>query len=351
MTTFVFAAATLTLVALMFLVLPLVRRQQRMGVAGFASLLLIPLAAGLFYAATGNLSGLDPAQRQRAIPENIAAMVAQLEQRLEQEPDNLQGWMMLGRSHIVLEQYDKAVKAYARALELAGEKNPDLLANYAEALLLSDEAGLSGQAGELFEQVLELDPDNPRGLWYGGLAAQARGEAELAIRRFERLRAADPPEVLLRLIDRRIAAIRAGQQATGSPPETGSAREAEAETTPPEAAAADAALQVTVRVVPALAGQAQGSLFVFARRAGEQGPPLAAERHNASELPLTLRLDAGDAMLQPQRWQLEQPLEIVARISRQGTARPQSGDLEGRARYSPEEGDRQIEVVIDSVIH
>lgn len=328
---FILFAAALTLLALLFLLLPLIRHRRRPGAAGIATLLLVPLLAGLLYLQLGHF-GTAPAPR--AGPD-IEAMVAQLERRLTETPDNLEGWVMLGRSYVVLGQYGAAVQAWERAVALDAGRNPEILAGYGEALLLEDRSRLTGAAAPLFERVLELDPDNPRGLWYGGLAAEARGESELAARRYARLLEAGPPPNLRELVEERLAAVRAGtSSATGErPADAGSA----------------AGLEVRIRLAGKLAGQARGTLFVFARPAGGGGPPLAVERHPADSLPLTVTLDGADAMVAGRGLQLDQPLEIVARISRSGNAQPASGDLQGRARYTP--GDRPVlEIVIDSVL-
>ena len=74
-------------------------------------------------------------------------MVERLAERLQQEPDNLEGWVMLGRSYFILKRYSEAAQAYANVMALAEEETPDLLADYAEALAMAYQAVDQGAAG------------------------------------------------------------------------------------------------------------------------------------------------------------------------------------------------------------
>ncbi len=99
------------------------------------------------------------------------AMVARLAERLQTNPDDGTGWIMLGRSYSVLGRYKEASAAYAKALGLMGEQ-PELLADYAEVeALRNPNSDLAGTPSELFERALALDPANPKALWLSGMAA------------------------------------------------------------------------------------------------------------------------------------------------------------------------------------
>ena len=93
--------------------------------------------------------------------------------------------------------------AWRDALRVAPE-NPTVLANLAEALVLVDDAQLTGEAAWLLDAALAADPGNPKALWYGGLAADARGDAALAAERWRALLAQGPPDALREVIERRL---------------------------------------------------------------------------------------------------------------------------------------------------
>ena len=119
-----------------------------------------------------------------APPTTPEAMVAQLARRLEGHPDDLRGWLMLGKSYTVLEQYPLAARAYQRADRIAGGKNIEAIVGLAEALVLGNESELDGRAGRLFEQALALDPHSGKALFYGAATALRRGDLPLARRAF-----------------------------------------------------------------------------------------------------------------------------------------------------------------------
>lgn len=247
-------------------------------------------------------------------------VLVRLEQRLAEQPGDLEGWKMLGRTRAVLGEFELAQRAYARALELTGGEDPEAMVGFAEALAMTDESAIDGEAGRLFERAASLRPDNARALWYGGIVAYRRGELEMARTRWSRLLQQNPPEQLQALLRERLAEIDT---------RLGPAQAAQAS---PAAASGGIALQLAV--APALAGQvpAGATLFVIARR-GDAGPPLAVIRRGAAELPLSLTLTDGDAMLPGMSLSGGGPLTLLARVSKSGQPTPQSGDLYGEVGY------------------
>lgn len=140
------------------------------------------------------------------VPPEVAAMVARLTERMERTPDDLQGWMMLGRSRVQLRQFDAAVAAWRQAHRLAPD-DPSVAANLGEALVLADAAALDGEGGELFERALEVDPAHAKALWYGGMAAARRGDRTLAAERWRRLLSLDLPPELVPVVQGRLDAL------------------------------------------------------------------------------------------------------------------------------------------------
>jgi len=157
-----------------------------------AILLLLPLAAMAAYALLGNPRGLDPAQttarsaQPQMTPEQIDEMVAKLAARMEANPDDLQGWLMLGRSYKALGRYDDAVKAYAKAESKINE-DPELLASYAETIAMAGGKGLAGKPRQLVEKALKIDPKHGHSLFLAGAAAMEAGENQKGIAYWEAL--------------------------------------------------------------------------------------------------------------------------------------------------------------------
>jgi cytochrome c-type biogenesis protein CcmH len=140
----------------------------------------------------------------------INAMVERLASRLQQNPDDADGWQRLGRAYLVLDNPDKAVDAYARAAKL----KPDDVAlkqQYAEAIVEANGGGDSPPAAAtaLFRDILAAEPQNPEALWYVGISEAAAGHAQAAHDLWTRLLAQLPPNAPVRQqVQDRLAALK-----------------------------------------------------------------------------------------------------------------------------------------------
>jgi cytochrome c-type biogenesis protein CcmH len=305
----------------------------------------VPLYLYIGYPGVPAGGGTAAATPDGAMP-SVQEMVASLERRLQRDPDDPEGWLMLARSYTVLGRYGEAAGALERLRGMVGDE-PGLLVRYANALAMANNGRFEGRPAALIQQVLEQDPDNPSAIWFAGLAANQRGDYREAIDYWERLVPAlqGEPEALQRLqqmIDQARAA-----QGIGTAEQAGAPR--------PEAAAADEAAGVTVRVslAPGLRDSVQpdDSLFIFARAVGGgTGMPLAVVRRRAGDLPLEIRLDDSDAMTPAGRLSRHDAVTLVARISRSGQPQATSGDLQGsQARVGLPAG-APVDLVIDTTV-
>jgi cytochrome c-type biogenesis protein CcmH len=154
-----------------------------------ALLLLLPILALLGYGMLGNPKALDPAQTVAPPPmtaEKVNEMVAKLAEKMKANPDDMQGWLMLGRSYKSLGRFDEAVAAYAKAEKVIND-NPDLLASYAEAIAMANGKGLKGKPAELVERALKIDPKHGHSLFLAGAAAMEAGDAKKGVAYWEAL--------------------------------------------------------------------------------------------------------------------------------------------------------------------
>lgn len=152
-------------------------------------LVLLPVAALALYAVLGNPRALNP-EATVAPPKVTAAqiegMVAKLAERLKSNPDDTQGWLMLARSYKAMGRLPEAIEAYGKA-ESAVMQDPELLADYAEALAMAGKTGMRGKPRQLVEQALKLDPANAHALLLAGGAAMEAGDKAAAIGYWEKL--------------------------------------------------------------------------------------------------------------------------------------------------------------------
>jgi cytochrome c-type biogenesis protein CcmH len=254
------------------------------------------------------------------------SMVARLARELERDPQNLDGWLMLGRSYIALQEYPLALRAFERADRLSDGKNADALTGEAETLALTDESELSGRAGRLIERALALAPDSGKALFFGAAVAARRGDLPLARARFVKLLGMDPPANIRPLIEQQITAIDA--QLGGATPAGGAGVPPQ-----PPAANAGAVVRVNVTLAPSLATSVGASpLFVFVRDPAHPGPPLAVKRLE-SRFPQVVSLAASDAMIPGRVFAPGQSVQVVARIARSGNPVGASGDPLGEVTY------------------
>src|SRR2546421_12736973 len=269
MITFVLLAAALTVAGVIAVAIPLLRRGTGSTTpapwAALAATVLVVIGSAVLYVSWSNWPW-----RAVSPGDSPQGMVARLARQLERDPQNLDGWLMLGRSYVALQEYPLALRAFERADRLSGGQNADALTGEAEALVLTDESELNGRAGRLIERALVLAPDSGKALFFGGAVAARRGDLPLARARFVKLLGMDPPANVRPLIEQQITAID-GQLGGGVAP----ARAA------PQLPAPNpgAVVRVDVQLAPSLATAAGASpLFVFVRDPAHPGPPLAGKR-------------------------------------------------------------------------
>ena len=315
--------------------------------------LLIPLASVLTYLALGKPEAAAPqlarapaaptaaastAARHSVTPEQIEKMVTALSERLKAEPNDADGWLMLGRSYTALGRYRDGAIALGRANQLR-PGNASLLADWADIVGMAQGKRLAGEPARLVQQALDIDPRHIKALALAGSVAFEAKDYAAARGYWERLVAVLPPDApMLRSVRGNLAEAAALEGGVAAAPA-------------PAAASAAVAMRVagSVELSPALATRmAPGdTLFVFARAAEGPRMPLAIVRREAS-LPFAFTLDDSMAMSPQMRLSGFARVVVGARISKSGNATPQAGDLIGQsAVVAP--GAADVRVVIDQV--
>lgn len=322
------------------------KKPQETSRSGFvaASLiaLFLPIASGALYLHLGTPNAVDTEimhqqalaaeqekeQTQSNTPPALATLLPNLEKKLEANPDDRDGWKLLGKSYLTIGEFSNAKRALMRAYSLE-KADPDLLAQLAEATAMERGGDLSGKAGEFLDDALSLNPEHEQSLWLKAIATQQAGNHEEAITRFEALRAgvsgnasaqASIDEMLNQsktALGMNVEPIANTAQANQSDTSTGATTNSET-----------ASLSITVTLADNVKADAAptDSVFIFARASNGPPMPLAVSRHTVSELPITVVLDDSMAMIPAMTLSTFPSVTVGARVSKSGNAIAQPGD-------------------------
>ncbi|HEX5639544.1 MAG TPA: c-type cytochrome biogenesis protein CcmI [Burkholderiaceae bacterium] len=304
----------------------------------------IPVIAGLLYAKLGAPDAFSPLatapQDQHQLSgAQIDEMTTKLAARLANEPDNVDGWVMLARTYYQQRKFPEAAQAYDKLTKLLPNE-ADLYADYADALAMAQGRRLGGQPMELVKKALELDPNQWKALAMAGTEAFDRKDYKSAITYWERLKANAGNEPIGKQIQ---ASIDEARQLAGLPPSAPTAPVAAAasKAAPAPAAKADVpaasggqSVSGTVTIEKGLAAKASptDAVFVYARPADGSKMPIALTRGQVKDLPLKFTLDDTTSMNPQVKMSAFQEVILVARVSKSGSAMPASGDLEGLSK-------------------
>lgn len=328
--------------------------QRTRGVALVLAGLLPLLALGLYYR-LGAWESLDSAfvaahpdmpmqaGAQTGLPP-VDEMVQKLEERLQREPGDQDGWIMLGRTYLFLERYRDAVQAYAQAMALTDAPAAGLLVDYAEAMAMANGENLAGAPAALLARALEQEPQNGKALWLSGMAAYQTGDFATALARWQPLlKMTEADSENARIVQVYVQQAQAQLGGVAAP---------ELEPIVPAAADTGARIEVSVDIDPALRGRVapDATVFVFAR--AESGPPmpLAIVRTTVSALPGSFVLDDSQAMMPTMKLSSFPQVIVGARISKSGNAMPASGDLQGLSSALDTANPGKLTITIDQAI-
>jgi len=269
---------------------------------------------------------------------SLDEMITALKERLREQPEDAEGWFMLGRTMMSKQDFDSAVTAFRRSDELMPNE-PGILFALADAMAMRNDGDLQGEPEALVQRGLKMAPRFPNGLWLAGMAAQQRQDFATAHRYWSLLlplvednpQSAQEVRSLLAMLEERV-------------PELASESAAAAPAGRRLTLAVDISDELRARAAP------DNTVFVYAR--AMQGPPmpLAVKRLRLADLPATLTLSDGDAMMPSMKLSSFDRVTVGARVSASGNPIAQSGDfyteLESVDSTNPPE---RISLTIDQV--
>ncbi len=349
---------------------------KRHGIAATVIIFLaVPLLAVYLYTIIGDERGLlsqshlasatqfHAAGAEEGMPDGHAQMKSVMENlvaRLRDNPEDIEGWLMLARSYAIMGRFDEASSAYEKLIQMQPE-NPQFLSDYADVLAMTNNGNLIGKPAELIKQALQIDPNYPKALALAGTVEFENRQFSAAADYWERLLVLIPAESeFAKSISESIAQARsmAGESKEQSDPVQLAQNNKMGIDLPVSAASDSEPKQSVTSGIPSISGRvtlnsalaekvsATDTLFIFARASTGSKMPLAILRIQVKDLPVEFTLDDGMAMTPTMKLSSFPEVVIGARISKTGQAVPASGDLEGFSQ-PVKIGDTEVVVTID----
>jgi cytochrome c-type biogenesis protein CcmH len=322
---------------------------------------VLPVAAIVMYQHLGSgESGLRPeeaqmAQRTEGHEGTLEEQIRKLQDHLQSNPDDVEGWTMLARSYYFLKNYQAASETFNRVASLTGETDPNVLADYADALAMAQGRNMQGRPYDLVKKALQVEPFHQKSLWLAGTAAYQIQDYPAALQYWEKLitlfpEGTDGHTQMLRNIaeikslmgeeldPEMVAKLQAQQQAAQSGEAGGNS-------------GANASVSGKVSLDPALAGSVSpgDTVFIFARAANGPRMPLAILKKQVRDLPFDFVMDDSDSMNPQMKLSGFSDIVVSARITKSGNAMPQPGDLQGSSNVV-KVGSQSLNIVINQTV-
>jgi cytochrome c-type biogenesis protein CcmH len=327
------------------------------GVAALVGV-AVPVLAVLLYLQIGNPQAVAPEDAAVAASgqqgsgqmtqQQIEAMVAKLAARMQTNPDDADGWTMLGRSYAVMGRYADATVAYGKATALT-PNNAQLWADFADLTAMAAGKRLAGKPVELINKALMVDPTNQKALALAGSAAFEMKNYSGAVAYWTKLLQSVPKD------SQEAKGIAAGiaeaeAMASGRPMAGPMEAAQSADGAASQGAPGGASVAGVVTLSAGLAAKASpnDTLFIFARAASGPKMPLAMMRVQVKDLPVSFTLDDSMAVMPAMKLSNFSDVVVAAKISKSGSANSQSGDLQG-VSDAVKLGASGVKVVIDTV--
>ncbi len=246
---------------------------------------------------------------------SIEELIERVKNHLRDNPEDERGWFMLGRTYLSLQQYDKAVTALQRSYDLSSTE-PAVMLALADAIAMTRDGDMSGQAEQLVKQALDIVPSDPTALWLAGLAAEQANRNREAWDHWSKLLP------LLQEDPQSTAEVRSLLAALKQ-------KQPDLPDLDVPAAATAAQVSLSIALDNSLAQQAAPDdlVFIYAKAASGPPMPLAARRMKVSDLPAQVTLGDDDAMMPQMKLSGFDQVVVGARISKTGNPIAQAGDL------------------------
>ncbi len=294
---------------------------------------LVPVLGMGTYLQLGASDKVELSREFSQPPTSLADMTQRLERTVQAQPDSSESLYFLARSYMAQNRPGDAAQMFERAAGLAG-RPPELLGQWAQALYFASDKHFTPQVQALTDEALKADPKEVTSLGLLGIAAFETERYQAAVDYWTRLLNILPAQ------DPSRSALEGGIARARENLKTGAK--------PALAASRAASIKVRVDLAPALKDKVQprDSVFIFARAVDGPPAPLAVKRITVAELPAEVELSDADAMMPQLKLSNFPQVQLVARVSRAG--QPTTGEWVGRSQPLASDSGAQQALIIDS---
>ncbi|WP_046237324.1 c-type cytochrome biogenesis protein CcmI [Pseudomonas syringae pv. coryli] len=295
--------------------------------------LLVPVLGLAGYLQLGASDRVELSREFARPPTSLADMTQRLERSVQAQPDSAENLYFLARSYMAQNRPGDAAQMFERSVALAGTQ-PELLGQWAQALYFASGKHFTPQVQALTDEALQADPKEVTSLGLLGIAAFETQRYQAAVDYWTRLLAALPAD------DASRSALEGG---------IARARDNLAKRAADAAPAVKAkSIKIHVELAAALQGKVSpnDSVFVFARAINGPAAPLAVKRITVADLPAEVELSDADAMMPQLNLSNFAQVQLVARVSRAG--QPTTGEWVGRSQPLASDTAAQQALIIDS---
>jgi cytochrome c-type biogenesis protein CcmH len=279
------------------------------------------------------LEELNSAKTDEEKSASVEKMLEHLEQKLLNNSDDAESWLILTNSYTTLERYDDALRAIENLYRIKG-KDPSVMFRYADIMSMVNNGRFKGKPTELIDEALRIDPTNKNGLWLAGLAAIQNADIKKALKHWQQLHGLFDEGSKSQLKIKHYIDL---------------AREQLVETD--TESASGIALHVDISLSETLLNEVDDDddVFIYAKAIDESLMPLAVMRKKVSDLPLQVILNDSMALISSNKLSDHKQVQLIARISKSGNARTTPGDLIGILDFVPTKLYLPVKLIIDDV--
>jgi len=285
----------------------------------------------------------------------IADLLVKLEKRLAEDPNNPQGWYMLGRTYMKLKKYQDAVRSFDKLNEIL-PNDANVMLSLSDALAMNNGGILPPRAVNLLRKTLEIEPNSTTALWLSGNAAADAGNDKQALDFWRRAYPllSDQPQMQSKLGEM-ITQIEGRSGITAEPLQASAPQQPVAPAQVTAVSDADSSaggLRIEVALDAEMLDQVspQDTVFIYAKAASGPPMPLAVARKTVADLPVSVVLNDSMAMMPQMKLSSFEQVKVGARITKSGRPIAQSGDLQSAETQTDNNNTETLQLLINSKV-